>query len=696
MSPQLIILGVWGHAAAAFLFAALAVWQAHRRTRWDKVQLCIALALAVTSVWALASAYSGGASTGAALAESARNAAWLAFLFLLAGSAEGSNQPRTVKAIYLVLALLLIGQVGVDIVLAQLPDETVSGLALDYGSYMPRMIFAVGALLLVHNVYTISAPSARWGISLPMAALAAMWTYDLNLYTIAYLTHVLAQELIGLRGVAIMTLAPLFGMAMVRNRTWKISLSRSVAFQTMSLSVIGAYLIVMFMLANAIEYIGGDYVALAQVTLIFGMCVIALLVIPSGGFRSWLRVQIAKHFFKHRYDYRAEWIRFTETVGKPGPDAMPFDQRVIRAVADICQCGAGLLLTTDRDGRLLLRARWNWADLEVPNEPMGEELKRLASSGYIIELESVRQGQDKICPHAIVPDWLIGCSEAWAIVPLLHFDRLVGVAILSAPPVARGLDWEDLDMFRVAGRQVASYLAEAGGQQALMEARQFDSLNRRFAFIIHDIKNLVSQLSLLARNAERHADNPEFRADMVETLQISVGKMNDLLARLSQHNKGRPQPIQSMALASSVEAVVAGRRLTHPIELDLTVAPLVQADPARVETILAHIIQNAIDASASDAPVTVRAGIEGGFATIDVIDQGCGMDETFLRENLFKPFSSNKDGGFGIGAFEALTLAQSMGGRIAVESRTDKGSRFTLYLPLATHIPDKRMQEKAA
>src|SRR3546814_7624635 len=82
-------------------------------------------------------------------------------------------------------------------------------------------------------------------------------------------------------------------------------------------------------------------------------------------------------------------------------------------------------------------------------------------------------------------------------------------------------------------------------------------LNRRFAFIMHDIKNLVSQLSLVARNARRHADNPEFRADMIATLEESVGKMNDMLARLSQHNRARYEEPRAVALRSIAAHVVA-------------------------------------------------------------------------------------------------------------------------------------------
>src|SRR3546814_7799482 len=139
-------------------------------------------------------------------------------------------------------------------------------------------------------------------------------------------------------------------------------------------------------------------------------------------------------------------------------------------------------------------------------------------------------------------------NRAWALVPLIHFGRLAGAGLLARPLVGRELDWEDLDMRRVVGRQVAIYISEAQGQVALSEAQRFEEFNRRFAFIMHDIKNLLGQLSLVARNARRHANNPEFRADMIATLEESVGKMNDMLARLSQHNRARYEEPRAVAL----------------------------------------------------------------------------------------------------------------------------------------------------
>jgi signal transduction histidine kinase len=204
-------------------------------------------------------------------------------------------------------------------------------------------------------------------------------------------------------------------------------------------------------------------------------------------------------------------------------------------------------------------------------------------------------------------------------------------------------------------------------------------------------------LSLLARNAQRHADNPDFRADMVLTLQESVGKMNDMLARLSQHNKGRAEEPRPLPLRALVDQVARTRARQHPVQVSGD-APPAMADPARIEQILTHLVQNAIDASAPDSPVELRLSADATAVIVEIIDHGRGMSAEYIRRDLFKPFSSSKAGGFGIGAFEARALAQAMGGRIDVDSKPGAGSRFTLRLPIAP-LPAAtatETQEKAA
>jgi putative PEP-CTERM system histidine kinase len=268
--------------------------------------------------------------------------------------------------------------------------------------------------------------------------------------------------------------------------------------------------------------------------------------------------------------------------------------------------------------------------------------------------------------------------------------------VLARPPITRELDWEDLDMMRVVGRQLASYLAEATSQQALAENRQFEQFNRRFAFVMHDIKNLVSQLSILSRNAQKHASNPEFQADMVETLKSSVDKMNDLLKRLSQHSQTRNAHIAPLDVEGIVTQVIHGKRLIYPIETDIAPGMMAAADAARVETILNHLVQNAIEATEDGSPVRISASRQGNEIAIRVSDNGCGMTEAFVANQLFKPFESTKEGGFGIGAYEARALAVSLGGNLRVDSRLGKGTRMTLLLPAASDEDMERTSGESA
>jgi putative PEP-CTERM system histidine kinase len=288
---------------------------------------------------------------------------------------------------------------------------------------------------------------------------------------------------------------------------------------------------------------------------------------------------------------------------------------------------------------------------------------------------------------------MIDQRSVWVGVPLLHQQRLVGLVILAAPEFRRALDWEDFDLLRTAGNQAASSLAEALGQEALANAQRFEEFNRRFAFILHDIKNLVSQLSLLARNAERHADNPEFRTDMVATLQSSVGKMNDLLARLAPHSSSRVQRLYAQPLRPILSAAIAAKRRDRDVQLlgDASLCALV--DPAALEQAISHLLQNALDAS-SGTPVTVRVDGDSESVTIAISDKGIGMDGDFVRNRLFQPFASTKPDGFGIGAFEARSLVTAMGGRLGVDSRPGQGTTFTITLPAAE--PASEVERKIA
>ena len=672
----------WSHALAAACFAALTIWRLGEAAR-QPAQRLIAGAFALTACWAWLSAVSSGAPV-VGFAESARNLLWISLLYSLSAAAE--DRQHGLKLVYGAVA----GVIGL-----QLIGDTLQlfgpSAAIAQTSLVLRIATAAGALVLVHNVYGQAAPASRSQIRFAMLGLALIWVYDLNFYTVAYLGSDSAPSLSEWRGLAAAFAAPLFALAMRSDVSWRISVSRAATFQSLSLLAICAYFALMAILATALRGTGVDWSSALVVGVLAVMTVGAMVLIPSARARGWLKVKLAKHLFEHRYDYRTEWLRFTETLGRAGPDAPPLSERIVKAFADIADAPGGLLLVSDGGRGLAVADATSWPGSNPPSEAFDDAAEfwaKLESHARVIEFEGVRRGwsppQDRELP---IPKWLINEPAAWAGIPLLHQQRLVGLVVLASPNYRRQLDWEDFDLLRTAGHQAASSLAESLGQEALSHAQRFEEFNRRFAFILHDIKNLVSQLSLLARNAERHADNPDFRADMVATLRSSVGKMNDLLARLAPHSQARVQRIEPQPLRPVLSAAIAAKRRDREVTLlgDASVSAMV--DATALEQAVGHLLQNALDASSGE-PVVVRVADDASHVSIAITDKGVGMDGEFVRNRLFEPFASTKPGGFGIGAFEARSLIVAMGGRLSVDSRPGRGTTFTIFLPAAEAASD--------
>jgi putative PEP-CTERM system histidine kinase len=665
---------------------ALGGWILSRGDKRGPAAVAEAAALVLTACWALATVGLGFDSVATAASLSLTYLAWLWTLYRLFAHDERDKSVGPIRPVVMALAFVELMQ------LALLPAQqhyagTPSALSAiaGFGSTF-RLLFCTGALVLVHNLYAGASQQARQALGWPAAALALLWLYDLNLSTVSYLGDGTPGTLVALRGPAMLVVSAMLAIGTLRHDgNLRFSPSRSFTFQSFSLIVIGGYLAAMVLVAQGIAYAGGELARLMQVGFLALAGALALAVLPSRRLRGWLRVVLSKHLFQHRYDYRAEWLRFTHTMGRAGPAAPPLAERIVQAAADITDSPSGLLLTPREDGGLTLQARWQWPNVDVPAEALTAAGARFfEQSQFIVDLDDLRREPVEAIPAVAHPEWLMAEPAAWALVPLLHYERLVGVVVLTRPPLARRLDWEDFDLLRVVGRQLASYLAEQASQDALGEAQRFDEFNRRIAFVMHDIKNLASQLSLLARNAEKHADKPEFRADMLLTLRNSTDKLQGLLDRLGRYGQHGGEGFEDVALDKLLQKLAARYRDQHEVVVIERGACIVRVDRENLEQALVHLVQNAIEASTAGTPVFLDLRSEPSQAVIEVVDSGGGMGPDFIRTRLFKPFHSSKPGGFGIGAFEARELIRGMGGRLDVESREGLGTRFLIRLPLAS------------
>jgi putative PEP-CTERM system histidine kinase len=304
----------------------------------------------------------------------------------------------------------------------------------------------------------------------------------------------------------------------------------------------------------------------------------------------------------------------------------------------------------------------------------------------VIDVDEARRDPDRYRGLQL-PQWLRSNTNAWVVVPLLVADGLLGFVVLGRPRVDLKLDWEILDLLKTAAQQTAGYLAQEEATEALLEARKFDSFNRMSAFVVHDLKNLVAQLQLMLRNAERHHANPEFQRDMLSTVGHVVARMNNLMLQLRSGERpvDRPHAVDLCGVLSRVQGVRAAGH--GNLRVDLVDDVFVMGHPDRLERVIGHLVQNALEsgdpALVAQPEVRVRVYRQGDSAVIEVADDGVGMSADFIRDRLFKPFNSTKQAGMGIGTYESQQYVQSIGGRIDVDSQPGKGTTFRVALRLA-------------
>ncbi len=680
--------GVLAWVAGGMLSTAalLWIWRHGERGRPDRATLTVAAAL--SALWCALSAGLGADHPAAILAAMARNLALIATIFCLFAADGRTASLKPIRPVIVALVMVQLLQPIVLLVGYRSAGLTTLESAVFEARVLIDMLVAIGALMLLHNLYASAAAAVRPVLRWTGIGLAGIFAYDLNLHTIAYLGGEMPAALRDVRGVFAGVMAVLFALGMnAAGPRVQFSPSRAVTFRTLSLLLIGGYLAGMVLVTKSLALIGGDMARMSQAVFVLIAVIGAGLALPSPRLRGWLKVTATKHLFQHRYDYRQEWLRFTRTIGRGGTGCASLEERAVKALADITESPAGLLLMPNEEAELELTARWNWPTIAVPAVAADHVLSGLLEQhNLILAFDEARRGIDHHGEAAHVPAWLTEAEDAWALVPLIHFDRLVGAIVLARPRNPRQLDWEDFDLLRVAGQQLASYLAEQAGHQALMDASRFDEFNRRMAFVMHDIKNLVSQLSLLAANAEKHADNPAFRADMLVTLRNSADKLSALLARLGRYGSGQVNALAPIELVELARGIAERFRGVHPVALTREAPVSVMGNREALEQALIHLVQNAVDASPATMPVFLDVTSEGLHGVIDVVDSGAGMSPEFIRTGLFKPFISSKSGGFGIGAFEARELVKAMGGRIGVESRLGLGTRFSVVLPLADAV----------
>lgn len=550
---------------------------------------------------------------------------------------------------------------------------TKSGFAV----YLVLMLYLVFGLVQLERTLAGMHQLQRWrvkaevfGSGLLLAAFALFFSHSL-------LYRSLNMNYLGLRsGIVIAGLVFLCYARLSAKEGNRLALSRGIAHRSFVLLIVGGYLIILGLVGEGLRYLNLDNTKpVIFVLLLIGGCGLAV-VFLSERLRRKLKVTLHKNFYQSKYDYREQWERFTRQIADK-KSLKEIEIAILDLFCDSLACkGAALYLQDGESGNYLFQAAFNFPRDWRPFPLADSLILQLQEKDWILDVAENRAALGESIISSLTD------SEAFLVIPLFFDEELVGFVILGEQiNTGEELTYEDFDLLRMLARQSVATLQGLRLSDQLSTARELAAIGRLSTFVLHDLKNQASGLSLMLDNARDYIDDPEFQQDMLDTIESTVGNIKGLIARLKNVKEKPELAVSSVDLGQLVHDAVGTAGNDINVSGDTV---QIAVDEEEIYKVVLNLLINAKEASqGSSEPVTVEYGSSELRAFVRVSDQGCGMSAEFIRDKLFKPFETTKKYGFGIGLYQCRQIMEAHGGSIDVESREGAGTVFTLELPLA-------------
>ena len=482
----------------------------------------------------------------------------------------------------------------------------------------------------------------------------------------------------------------LYAVARHRLLNRRIFVSRKIVYSFVAPCIFAIYLCGLGIVSLVIRYFGLSLpFVLRWLFLAVGLVGLGLFAC-SGKLRRRVHFFISTHFYINKYEYRDEWLILSRELQGATTEA-----DVVKALYKVL---AESLYATDiriwlgdiRNGYIYVPRHGNHegtadGDFIVLVDPLIRFLNEHPFF-YLKEREPDKAWKELVKDKG---DFL-GNLSLELFVPLSIGNQIVGLIGVGPEFTGGRYGLDDFDLLIALAGQAASALLAVRMAEELARAREQQALDKLSAFVLHDVKNAASMLSLVRENAPNHIQDPEFQQDMLEVLDDTLGRMAKVEARLKSL-KGEITPVrQELELCGFLEDCIRRiRKNLRAMKLDLDCHGKIHIniDPGLFSRVLENLMLNALEAGGSDAVVRITAGRdeERSQVVIEITDNGPGIPEELLPVALFGPFRTTKPGGSGIGLWQVRRLVTSLNGTVSAENVTGGGARFVVRFPLQRH-----------
>ena len=510
-------------------------------------------------------------------------------------------------------------------------------------------------------------------------------------YRLTYLTiaprHFLLLASFLFFGWALMT------YAIVRHRLLnrKIFISRKIVYSSVVPSLLAVYFLGFGIVSLVTNTLGLHLsFVLKWLFLVLGVMAICLFSF-SEKIRRRIHFFISTHFYINKYEYRDEWLALSQEL-----QGALTETRVVMALQQVL---SESLYTTkifiwvgDSSKGYRLVSAPDVSDIE-------KDKNRIPANDLLIYFIQSRS-HFHLNEREKNPAWknvadkkkdFLRRINLTLLSPISIGDHLIGLIGLGPEFTGGQYGYDDFDLLTVLGSQTASALMAVRMAEELAHVREQQAWNRLSSFVLHDIKNATTMLSLLQENAPEHIHEPEFQQDMLELIDDALRRMGRVEQRLMTLKDKITPEIQNIELEQFLETCCRRMEVKLPsikIIVECTDAILIKSDPELLFTIFENLLLNAFEAQKEKTVVQIMIAkdIDSRQAVIEVTDNGPGITEELLPDILFEPFKTSKEGGSGIGLWQVKKIVASLEGSISAENNPPGGAQFIVRLPLVAGV----------
>jgi putative PEP-CTERM system histidine kinase len=604
---------------------------------------------------------------------------------------EVVSKQKIIIALFYVVPLLFLGMSSSNAFLTLSRAEgSITILKIErigYYFYLLLCFSMIFILARLEGILRSSKGAERWQIKYAILGLGSIFASFIFIISQRLLYRAIDLNYIPAHSVIILISLSLVLFAAVRHRLMEVDIfiSRYAVYGSLTVLFVGIYFLAMGLVGEMAKHFGLDISIFCKIPVIFASALFLLFLLLSDRVSRTVKYLIVRNFYKNKYDYRSEWLNFSKKLSDKFTAHEICEATLELLVRSMYVREMSIWLYDEEKERLEMASS---EGLPTIDSGIGEGsslisyIKR-AGKPFIrrSELEDETEG-GTLCEQ---DRDFFEKTNASLCVPMMVGHRLLGLITVGPEFTGKPFIEDDFDLVTSVVAQASNALLNSRLFEQLVSAKEEETFHRLSSFIIHDLKNYVSMLSLIAQNAEDHIGNPEFQKDALNTISNTISQMKALMSRLSFLPKELGLNLQKFNLNTLVTEAADNVRPNGSnhvnIRRQFESIPPIKGDVGQLRKVVTNLVLNAMEAMVRQGEIILKTYLDNGWAIFSISDNGPGMDEEFKDKYSFKPFHSTKEKGLGIGLFQCKTIVEAHGGKIEVENEKGKGCTFKVKIP---------------